>query len=307
MCSELGDRPYPASDAQLARQLKGFASRWVNPDAPAKPRSHISVRGYLLCIFKHLRTIGRPLAEPLRADVWEHYADLAKRFPATVTRAMPLTIRVLDPVCAYLEPYAARGFRYARQMLAIIAVGVRGKLRSGAELMRLPWQAFGCDGSFLTAWVTSRKNRKTVLSADDLIHLPSSPGFGDPLAAMRSLAQLDGHTIPPTGHPPARGLPPAFRPIHANGSPAAGDPGRWLGHELRRLFSLCGMPLPPALMKLAGHGFRRGGATEELECGAPRDDVRKGGRWDSEAGFAPYDVRGASLARSTSTHLSRCR
>ena len=121
---------------------------------------------------------------------------------------------------------------------------------------------------------------------------------------MRSPAQRDGRTIAPTGGPPASGLPPAFRPTHASGAPAPGDPGRWLARELRRLLSLCGMPPPPAIMKLSGHGFRRGGATEELECGAPRDDVRKGGRWDSEAGFAPYDVRGAALARSTSTHLS---
>ena len=132
-------------------------------------------------------------------------------------------------------------------------------------------------------------------------------GEGDPLRAMRRLARATGRQLPRIGSPPPAGLPPAFTPLHANGAPAPGSASRWLSAELRRLFALVGLPLPPDLMKLSSHGLRRGGATEELEAGVQRADVMKGGRWTSEGGFAPYDARGTTLATSVSRTLAASR
>jgi len=276
-----------------------------------KGRSHTSLHGYLLCLLKHLRVRGTPLADADCARLMQKYHELAKRFPATIVRAAPVTSAELQALATYLAPYAARGFAYAVQMLALLAVGVRGKLRAGAELLKVPWDAFGVsdDGAHLTVWLQLRKANKTTRSSEDLITLPSSGAFGDPLLNMRRLAALRGRTLRQRQPPPAPRSPllPAFTPIYANGRPCPWAPGRWLTHELRRLYAIVGLPPPPALMRIAGHGLRRGGAVDELDAGVLPSRVRKGGGWASEKGMRPYDARGAQLARHVTQQLRTAR
>ena len=54
-------------------------------------------------------------------------------------------------------------------------------------------------------------------------------------------------------------------------------------------------------------GMRRGGTHDELSAGAPEAHVRLGDRWKSEAGFAPYAMRDAAVARTTTSALMRAR
>lgn len=194
--------------------------------------------------------------------------------------------------------------------MALLALGVRGKFRGG-ELLRAPWAAFGVapGGKHLAVWMMARKNNKTTRSAQDLVTVPSSGGHGDPLAAMRRLAMVHGRTLPPIGLPPAIGHngPLAFTPIFANGTPCTWAPGRWLNRELRRLAALVGPPTPLAMMGLSAHGMRRGGTHDELSAGVPEAHVRLAGRWKSEAGFAPYTMRDAAVAVTTTSALMRAR
>ena len=303
-CAKYGDAPYPADDARLADQIEGFSVDWVK-----RGRSHISLHGYLLCLFKHLRLANRPLPPHMRARLIEKYAELARRYPATVTRAQPLTGGFVDAVGRHLAPHLKRGAKHALLIMALLALGVRGKFRGG-ELLRAPWAAFGVapDGKHLAVWMMARKNNKTTRSAQDLVTVPSSGGHGDPLAAMRRLALAHGRTLPPIGQPPAIGHdgPLAFTPLFANGTPCTWAPGRWLNRELRRLAALVRLPTPP-MMGTSMHGMRRGGAHDELSAGVSEAQVRIAGRWKSEAGFAPYSMRDAAIARTTTSALMRAR
>ena len=292
-CEEEGSDPYPADDSLLVEQLQGFALLFV-----ASGRgNHTSAAAYVSGVFTHLRLQGREVATKHR-NATSHMLDgLAKEFPATVTQAAPVTGEEAAEVRKVLSPFAKRGDAYAVQALALLALMRRGKLRIG-ETMGLRWSAvsIAADARMVQIFLPHRKNNKRTVSAGDIHTIPfDSPSDADPLACLKAHAAACGVTIKPHGATLCPTGDTVFKPLHVNGNISRRSPSAWASSELRRLYRLACLPPPPQFTRRSSHGLGRGGATEELEAGVRRKDVMKG-RWTSDSGFKPYDVRTHKLS-----------
>ena len=290
-CRAAGDEPYPPDDALLRQLLEGFALQYV-----ATGKSHTSVTGYIYSVLKHVRLAGRPLNATQCELLLAKLELIAKDFPAVVTRAAPVTADDAQAIRAYLSPFAAKGGRYATQMLAVLAIARRGKFRIG-EVMNLRWSAvvLAEDPRMLCVFIPLRKANKKTVSAADKYVIPYDDGDADPLRCLSAHATASGVSIRPHGSAQAVSGETVFTPMRVNGTQCSKSADAWASGELRRLYALAGLPPPPSLMRRSSQGLRRGGATEQLEAGLSRKDVMKGG-WSSKEGFAPYDVAGHKLA-----------
>lgn len=304
--------PYPDEDTTLRTQLVGFFTQYVRTG-----KSHRSVMGYVLCLLKHVRLLGRPLGATAHARLMASLTKLRKKYPATIVRSAPITSATYGKVYAYLNPFAAAGGLYATSLLALLAVSMHGLLRCN-EALRLQWDDIGLDplGRIITIWSPLRKNQKEVISALDLIALPFSSGPDDPARAVARLAHLRARSMPTPGaqplsthrtlvrdskgimHPPQDRGGLLFVPMAFNGALVRGSGNTWLNDSLRRVFALSGLPPPPPLWRVGSQGLRRGGATGLRLSGLPPDEVRRMGQWRSEQGYLAggYDARGVELA-----------
>lgn len=297
-CSADGAQPYPDDDATFRRTLQGFALKRARAG-----RSHIASEGYVFCVIKHQRLSGRPALPPFQLELLkEALRRIATQYPATVVRAEPFGSDELEAVGDYLQRFIDRGERYACQIAAVLAIAVLGKLRPG-EVMKLEWHQLGLSRcrKFLTVWLPKRKANKVLVSGADLLVLPSAGGACDPLAAARTHAQALGHAPPRLLSKPSCSGGRVFTPLHSNGSPARGDPRRWLTQQLRRLCRLAHVPEPHFLFRRSAQGLRRGGHSDELAAGVERRSANAAGGWKSNAADL-YDERRERHAAAAS-HL----
>ena len=100
--------------------------------------------GYVLCLLKHFRLLGRPLGATAHARLMASLTKLRKKYPATIVRSAPITCATYGKVHAYLNPFAVAGGLYADSLLAMLAVNMHGLLRCN-EALRLQWDDIGLD------------------------------------------------------------------------------------------------------------------------------------------------------------------